>query len=124
MNELQEIEPYIEHWSRSHEILGNIAAVDDVMILLLLTVVWTTLLTPTPGAEPSRIGNDADAAVATIFAGGGMAMASGTAALADSAPIAAGLLGAGAPCRRTSTDTLSARRSHATPSLSAASVNS
>ena len=97
-----------------------------VLLLLLLLKFMTvvcTLPTPAPGAVYSRTGTVAGATAATIFAGGGEADEAASTATAPAA-VGGGLLGAGAPCRRTSTATLSARRSHATPSLSAASVNS
>ena len=91
-------------------------------VALQLIVVRTTLFTHTPGVAASRIGAIGRAA-ATIFADGAADAPTATGAAVSAAPAIAALLGAGAPCRRTSTATLSARRSHATPSLSTASVN-
>ena len=112
-----------------------------VLVLLLVLVfavftvlVWsvrtTLLLTPKPPGicASSSIGTGtgtiagADDVVATIVAAG----AASTTAFpgAAAATVGAGLCGAGAPCRRTSSATLSARRSQASLLLSVASVNS
>ena len=108
--------------------------VDDIVLLLLFAIVvlfmmlWlstcTTLFNPTlAGAATPRA---ASAVGARTIASG--AAAGSTAPTSISAAGAVGadrrLVGAGAPCRRTSTATLSARPTHAATSLSAAAVNS
>ena len=107
-------------------------------LLAFVTLLWLSMcmtrllvevLAPMPaGAATPRVAVGKSAVGTSTVAAGAAAspMPSGAATTAGGEVFgpASGLAGAGAPCRRTSTATLSARRSHATASPSAVATNS
>ena len=100
-------------------------------VLLLVLLECTTLLTLKPPGEaaPFTCGDTAKGAAGaihplTIADGGAAASPPCAATSAGSARCEESVAAAGAPCRRTSTATLSTNRSHAVPSRSTAEVSS